>query len=60
MLKNAATEARKHFQETIDHVHYHKENVMITKHGKPWVVIQPINDGASHKPGKKMLKRSKR
>ncbi|MDP2586485.1 MAG: type II toxin-antitoxin system Phd/YefM family antitoxin [Candidatus Komeilibacteria bacterium] len=56
MLQNAATEARKRFQETIDHVHYNQENMMITKHGKPWVVIQPVINNTANKFSKHSLK----
>ena len=37
-----ATQVRQNFQEVIDQVHYTKESLMITKHNKPWVMIQAL------------------
>jgi len=37
-----ATEARQNFQDIVDHVHYTKTPVIISKRDKPWVMIQPL------------------
>lgn len=37
-----ATKVRQNFQEVIDQVHYTKESLLITKHNKPWVMIQAL------------------
>lgn len=37
-----ATQVRQNFQEVIDQVHYTKEALLITKHNKPWVMIQAL------------------
>lgn len=37
-----ATKARNNFQEIIDKVHYTHEPVVISKHGKPWVMVQSL------------------
>ena len=37
-----ASHVRKHFQEAIDHVHYTKMPLIISKNGKPWVIVQPL------------------
>lgn len=39
-----ATIVRQNFQEVIDQVHYTKEPLLITKHNKPWVIIQALDD----------------
>lgn len=39
-----ATQVRQNFQEVIDQVHYTKEALLITKHNKPWVVIEPLEE----------------
>lgn len=39
-----ATEVRQNFQEIIDKVHYTGEGMVISKHGKPWVLIQPLSE----------------
>lgn len=39
-----ATQVRQNFQEVIDQVHYTKEALLITKHNKPWVMIQPLEE----------------
>lgn len=39
-----ATNVRQNFQEVIDKIHYTKEAIIISKHGKPWVVIQPLEE----------------
>lgn len=42
MKIESASEVRKHFQETIDHVHYTKAPVVVTKNNKPWIMIQAL------------------
>jgi prevent-host-death family protein len=46
MKVQTTSEVRKHFQEVIDHVHYTKIPMIISKNNKPWVMIQalPEND----------------
>lgn len=39
-----ATQVRQNFQEAIDQVHYTKESLLITKHNKPWVMIQSLGE----------------
>jgi len=48
-----ATEVRKKFQEVIDKVHYTKEPIIISKHGKPWVMIKALEE--SNKKAKKVI-----
>ncbi len=45
--KIKATEVRQNFQEFIDKVHYTREAILISKHGKPWVFIQPLSESDS-------------
>jgi prevent-host-death family protein len=47
VTKKQATEVRNNFQDTIDHVHYTKEHVVITRHSKPWVMIVPLPEQES-------------
>ena len=42
MKVRSTAEARKHFQEVVDHVHYTKIPIIITKNRKPWVMVQPL------------------
>jgi len=42
MKVRSTAEVRKHFQEVVDHVHYTKIPVIITKNRKPWVMVQPL------------------
>lgn len=42
MKIRTTSEVRKHFQEVIDHVHYTKIPMVISKNKKPWVMIQPL------------------
>ncbi|MBD3208306.1 MAG: type II toxin-antitoxin system prevent-host-death family antitoxin [Candidatus Nealsonbacteria bacterium] len=42
MEKVRATKARSKFQEIIDKVHYTEESMIVTKHGKPWVLVSPL------------------
>jgi|GEM_PF-917305 len=44
-----ATKARKRFQEIIDKVHYQEEPIVVTKHRKPWIVIDPLPEGEKEK-----------
>ena len=39
-----ATNVRKNFQEVLDEVHYTKQPLLISKHGRPWALIQPLPD----------------
>ncbi|MBD3248219.1 type II toxin-antitoxin system prevent-host-death family antitoxin [Candidatus Falkowbacteria bacterium] len=39
-----ATHVRQNFQEVIDQVHYTREAMLITKHNKPWVMIEPLEE----------------
>jgi len=39
-----ATQVRQNFQEVIDQVHYTRESLLITKHNKPWVMIQSLSE----------------
>ncbi|MBD3299804.1 MAG: type II toxin-antitoxin system prevent-host-death family antitoxin [Candidatus Moranbacteria bacterium] len=43
--KIKATAVRQNFQEVVDNVHYTKEAIIISKYGKPWVFIQPLDEG---------------
>ena len=40
----SATEARANFQEIIDKVHYTKEALILSKRGKPWVMVMPLKE----------------
>lgn len=42
MKVQTTSEVRKHFQEVIDHVHYTKIPMIISKNNKPWVMIQAL------------------
>jgi len=42
-FKNA-TQVRNNFQDTVDHVHYTKNATVITRRGKPWVMMVPLPD----------------
>ena len=42
MKIKSTAEVRKHFQEVMDHVHYTKIPIIISKNRKPWVMIQPL------------------
>lgn len=37
-----ASQARQNFQDLIDSVFYTKQPALIVKRGKPWVLIQPL------------------
>ena len=41
----SATEVRTNFQDIVDTVHYTKEPMLISKRGRPWVIIQPLKEG---------------
>lgn len=47
MKIEAASEIRKRFQEVVDHVHYTKIPVIVSKNNKPWVMIQPLPEDDS-------------
>ena len=47
MKIQTTSEVRKHFQEVIDHVHYTKIPMIISKNNKPWVMIQGLPDDDS-------------
>ena len=40
----SATEVRSNFQDIVDTVHYTKEPMLISKRGRPWVIVQPLKD----------------
>lgn len=42
MKIRSSSEVRKHFQEIVDHVHYTKIPVVVSKNKKPWVMIQAL------------------
>ena len=42
MKIKSTAEVRKHFQEVMDHVHYTKIPIIISKNRKPWVMVQPL------------------
>lgn len=42
MKIKSTTEVRAHFQEIVDHVHYTKIPLVISKNKKPWVLVQPL------------------
>ncbi len=44
MKIRSTAEVRKHFQEVMDHVHYTKAPIIITKNRKPWVMVQSLPD----------------
>jgi len=44
MKIKSTAEVRQNFQEVVDHVHYTKIPVIITKNRKPWVMVQPLPD----------------
>lgn len=57
------TEVRARFQEIVDRVHYTKSPLIISKNGKPWVMVQPLPEDdrdlqtlVQHKP-KRALKK---
>jgi prevent-host-death family protein len=47
MKVQTTSEVRKHFQEVIDHVHYTKIPMIISKNNKPWVMIQALPEDDS-------------
>lgn len=40
-----ATQVRKDFQDVIDEVHYTGSTLVISKYGKPWVIVSPLPEG---------------
>jgi prevent-host-death family protein len=44
MKIRSTAEVRKNFQEVMDHVHYTKAPIIISKNRKPWVMVQPLPD----------------
>ena len=38
-----ATVARNNFQALVDKIHFSREPIVVTKHNKPWVIIQPLS-----------------
>ena len=42
MKIKSTAEVRKNFQEVIDHVHYTKIPIIISKNRKPWVMVQSL------------------
>ena len=42
MKVRTTSEVRRNFQEVVDHVHYTKVPMIISKNGKPWVMIQAL------------------
>ena len=44
-----ASEARSEFQDIIDTVHYREEEIVISKRGKPWVVIRALTENEKQK-----------
>lgn len=47
MKVQTTSEVRKHFQEVIDHVHYTKTPMIISKNNKPWVMVQALPEDDS-------------
>jgi len=47
MKIKSTAEVRQNFQEVVDHVHYTKIPVIISKNRKPWVMVQPLPDDDS-------------
>lgn len=45
MKVRSTAEVRKNFQDIIDHVHYTKIPIIISKNRKPWVMVQPLPEG---------------
>ena len=44
MIKVSAAEARNAFAEITDRVRIEKERVMVTRNGRPYVAIMPVED----------------
>lgn len=42
MQIKSTSEVRAHFQDVVDHVHYTKIPLIVSKNRKPWVIIQPL------------------
>lgn len=42
MKVKSTAEVRKNFQDVMDHVHYTKIPIIISKNRKPWVMVQPL------------------
>lgn len=42
MRVKSISEVRAQFQDMVDHVHYTKTPLIITKNRKPWVMIEPL------------------
>lgn len=56
-----ATLARKELQQVIDQVHYTHQPAIISKHGKPWVVIQALPEADEiMQQSKRRIKRTNR
>jgi len=51
MKIKSTAEVRKNFQEVVDHVHYTKIPVIVSKNRKPWVMIQPLPEGDTELQG---------
>lgn len=47
MKIKSTAEVRKNFQDVMDHVHYTKIPIVISKNRKPWVMIQPLPEDDS-------------
>jgi prevent-host-death family protein len=47
MKIKSSADFRRNFQDVIDHVHYTKVPVIISKNRKPWVMVQTLPDDAT-------------
>ncbi len=45
MKVKTTSEFRANFQDMVDHVHYTKVPLIISKNRKPWVMVQPLPEG---------------
>jgi prevent-host-death family protein len=58
MKVRSTAEVRQHFQEVMDHVHYTKIPIIISKNRKPWVMVQPLPEDDADL--KKMIEESQK
>ncbi len=40
----SVSEFRKVVSDVIDQIHYRQENVILSRHGKPWVMLVPLKE----------------
>lgn len=45
MKKISVSELRTKLQEALDGVHYTKTPLLVSKNGKPWVIVQALPEG---------------